>query len=276
MDGIRFIPNHGSMNNVRILRMSFSTIDEYLHCLDVFPSASEVEFDFSGDFHLQPSARQSMRILSSVMALTLRVLRWGDEPQSLGKFLALLQVPNMKELYLALSHKSQEEWMHASEFIERSSPPLVSFKAYGNVVDNYFFQCLRHLSHVQSLSTMMSMFENEKLSLLIERPKLGQSYACPKLQEIHLEGLCPRLIQVPPEFAAFVLHRWYCSGTESDPPSRIYIVTLCTMFPKDSRPFQPFLDYPGVRQCMEDGLQVHLLDRYNRPIDIDSHDVNPD
>ncbi|TDL26970.1 hypothetical protein BD410DRAFT_478697 [Rickenella mellea] len=30
---IHFIPNHSPMNNIRILHMSFLTIDEYLHCL---------------------------------------------------------------------------------------------------------------------------------------------------------------------------------------------------------------------------------------------------
>ncbi|TDL26966.1 hypothetical protein BD410DRAFT_478378 [Rickenella mellea] len=106
---IHFIPNHSPMNNIRILHIAFSTIDEYLYCLDVCPAVSDVVFTFRRDCRFQPLVYQTLRVVPSVTTLTLGIARCEDESQSLSKFLPLLEVPNLRKLVLSLC-RSPEEW----------------------------------------------------------------------------------------------------------------------------------------------------------------------
>ncbi|TDL26570.1 hypothetical protein BD410DRAFT_825716 [Rickenella mellea] len=259
----QFMINHATMQNVRTLEMVFSTIHDCFLCLDLCPSAHNVYFRFHDTVDFRPSGSQAIRILPSIRTLSLQI--WSgsyDLRRDIGPFLDCLQLPRLGELDLCPTPlpETLEPWRHMSDLLERSNPPLESLKVKTLIPMDEFWECLRKAPGLEVLLAVPELFSNPTLDNLTRGLDSEQPFVCPRLKQIEL-AFCDHASCE--DAAELVLRRWYGTGMDTKPSHASQSSRICSVLLLISKGNQvdSFLYYPGIRQCIRDGLSVTSCDR---------------
>ncbi|TDL20086.1 hypothetical protein BD410DRAFT_391328 [Rickenella mellea] len=250
---VQFASNHGSMRNIRSIRMEFPALNGYFQCLDLCPSVEDVQFVFPKTIDFRPSISEPMRILPSIITLSLTSASVFEYEESFdfGLFMDRFQLPRLRELDIHSSLWTDDlpSWSHASALLKRSNARLESFTVMNMLHGSDFRECLRQSPSLKMLSLGSHLIAKVTIDTLTRRSIARQPFACPQLQHVELCGFSPRAYR---KIAELVLRRWH-----SDPslpiPSRIRRVVLRV---SNEDQVKPFLHLPGIDLCILDGLLV--------------------
>ncbi|TDL20078.1 hypothetical protein BD410DRAFT_391075 [Rickenella mellea] len=258
---LQLVKNHGAMHTIRTLKLECPTVHDYFKCLDLCPSVEEVRLSFDVLIDFRPSIHPSIHTLPSIRTLALAAYTFGYDGtmDDIGLFIECLQLPGLYELELGPGTftRHSEQWTYLSELLERSGhPPLKSLKIRIPIPLDEFCACLRKAPGLEVLRAPSILFVNPTLDTLTRRLHPDQPFVCPQLRRVELDYCNPVACEATAEL---VLRRW--CGTEMDAdPSDCSISTVVLKIFRDNK-VDPFLYYPGIRQCIKDGLLVTSCDR---------------
>ncbi|TDL20081.1 hypothetical protein BD410DRAFT_899850 [Rickenella mellea] len=270
---IQFSSSHSAMRNIRTLRMAFPSLDEYFLCLDLCSSVEEVQYTFNYTIDFRPSISEPLRILPSIITFSLTPITdfhmyepGYAESLDFGVFLDRLQLPTLRELVIdsSLWTDCVPTWSHASDLLKRSSAHLEIFKVRYLLHGSDFSECLRQSPCLKTLLIGSEDIAERMLQTLTEHLDSEKPFVCPQLQRIELDLYNVLIFEraddgVYTNVAELVVQRWHggINGAQLSFSSPIRSVAVCSY---TGRTVEPFIDYPGIRQCIVDGLVVTSMD----------------
>ncbi|TDL20077.1 hypothetical protein BD410DRAFT_391139 [Rickenella mellea] len=258
---VQFASNHSAMRNIRTIRMVFPSLNDYFLCLDLCSSVEEVHYTFYNNIDFRPSISEPIRILPSITTVALIAnTNFGEYEESLdfGFFLERLQLPRLRELEIdsSLPTEEIESWLYVSDLLKRSNAHLETFRARFLLHGSDFCDCLRQSPHLKILLVGSDYIAERMLQTLTAQLNSEKPFVCPQLQRIELDLYSPSAYEI---VAELVVQRWHSEVNDAQLSfsSRIRSVALSAY---NKYTDEPFINYPGISQCIKDGLVVTSLD----------------
>ncbi|TDL20662.1 hypothetical protein BD410DRAFT_362496 [Rickenella mellea] len=224
--------------------ISYPTVYAFLECFDRCPSLT----DFYFHSHMQrPSphftrTQMSLRRLSYLVNCSLEHLYQAQYSAMLN----WLDLPSLRNFSLSTTEVPSDP-STLERFLLRSQPPLEVFSIFVRGMTNpELHACLRIVPSLTTLRCATIHFTEESVeAFMVPPPPDGESVLCPNLESVWINNESEVACRA---IAKLMVNRRRNALTTGAARVRV--------FGLDPGNFEAFKGYPGIQQCVDEGLQL--------------------